>query len=168
MAIPLENKHSHEELKALLKKNKDELMKTRIKILLLIKKGFSRKEISERLSVNIDTVTDVVKRYNKNGAESLKTNKGGRLEGNPVWDSQIFDKLVAEIDKQDKYWSIPIMQEWILKNYKETVPEQTVWYRMNKMNGMSYKSSRSHPYKGDKEKQGMFKKKGYRILSKIH
>jgi transposase len=168
MAIPLENKHSYDELKALLHQNKDELMKTRVKILLLIKRDFSRKEVSERLSVNIDTVTDVIKRYNKNGLKSLKTNKGGRPEGNPLWDSKIFDKLIEEIDKQDKYWSIPIMQDWIQKNYQKSIPEQTVWYRMNKMNGMSYKSSRPHPYLGSEEKQDIFKKKGYRILSKIH
>lgn len=167
MAIPLQSKHSSNELEALLHKNKDELMKTRIKILLLIKKGFSRKEVSERLSVNIDTITDVIKRYNKNGLESLKTNKGGRPEGNPVWDNTIFEELIKEIDKQNTYWSIPIMQEWIQKNYKESIPEQTVWYRMNKMNGMSYKSSRPHPYLGNEERQDIFKKKGYRILSKI-
>lgn len=167
MAIPLENKHSYEELKSLLIKNKDELMKTRVKILLLIKKDFSRKEISERLSVNIDTITDIVKRYNKNGFKSLKTNKGGRPDGNPIWANNIFTKLIEEIDKQDTYWSIPIMQNWIQKNYKESIPEQTVWYRMNKMNGMSYKSSRPHPYLGDQKKQDMFKKKGFRILSKI-
>ena len=77
------------------------------------------------------------------------------------------EELVKEIAKQDKYWSIPIMQEWIQNHYKKAVPEQTVWYRMNKMNRMSYKSSRPHPYLGDKAKQDNFKKKGYRILSKI-
>lgn len=168
MLIPLADKHSYAELKSLLAKNKDELMKTRIKILLLIKQSFSRKDISERLRVNIDTITDVVKRYNKNGIDSLKTNKGGRPEGNPVWDSKIFEKLIKDIDKQDQYWSIPKMQEWIQKHYKKSIPEQTVWYRMNKMNNFSYKSSRSHPYLGNKEKQGVFKKKGYRILSKTH
>jgi transposase len=166
MAIPLQSKHSSNELKVLLRKNKDELMKTRIKILLLIKKDFSRKEVSERLSVNIDTITDVIKRYNKNGIDSLKTNKGGRPLGNPLWDSKIFDKLIEEIDKQDKYWSVPIMQEWINKHFKKDIPEQTVWYRMNIMNNFSYKSNRPHPYKGDKDKQDIFKKKGYRILSK--
>jgi hypothetical protein len=36
------------------------------------------------------------------------------------------------------------------------------------MNNMSYKSARPHPYLGNKEKQDVFEKKGYRILSKIH
>jgi transposase len=167
MAIPLQNKHTSEKLQSLLKQNKDELMKTRIKILLLVKKDLSRIEIAERLSVNLDTITDVVKRYNQNGLESLKTNKGGRPNGNPVWDNKIFDKLIVEIDKQDKYWSIPKMQEWIVENFQVNIPEQTVWYRMNKMNNFSYKSSRPHPYLGNKEKQDVFKKKGFRILSKI-
>jgi transposase len=159
MKILLKHTNTYEELKSLLIKNKDELMKTRIKILLLVKKELTRKEISERLSVNIDTITDIIKRYNQKGIPSLKTNKGGRLNGNPVWDSKIFDQLIIEIDKQDRYWSIPLMQEWIHKNYQVNIPEQTVWYRMNKMNRFSYKSSRPHPYLGNREKQESFKKK---------
>jgi len=152
MAIILECKNSYEELKFLLKKNKDELMKSRIKILLLIKKDVSRKEISERLSVNKGTITNVVKRYNQNGLESLRTNKGGRPEGNPLWDDNIFEGLVKEIEKQDRYWSLPIMKEWIQKHYQKAISEKTVWYRMRHMNQMSYKSSRPHPYLGDKKK----------------
>lgn len=160
MAIILKDTHTSEQLKNLLHKNKDELMKTRIKILLLVKKGLLRKEIVEQLSVNTDTITDVIKRYNEKGIESLKTNKGGRPEGNPIWDDKIFNDLTVEIDKQAEYWSIPKMQAWITKHFSVSIPEQTVWYRMFKMERFSFKSARPHPYKGNKEKQDAFKKKG--------
>lgn len=156
--LKLKDTHSSQEFQSLLKNNKDELMKTRIKILLLIKKGLLRKEISERLSVHVDTITDVVRRYNKNGLESLKTNKGGHPKGNPKWEHSIFEALCKEIDKGG-YWSIPRMQEWITKNHEKEIPEQTVWYRMDQLN-YSYKSSRPHPVQGDRERQESFKKGG--------
>lgn len=160
MKIELQNKHGSEELKALLKNNKDELMKTRIKILLLVKKNLLRKDISERLSVHVDTIADVIRRYNLKGIESLKTNKGGRKEGNPKWDKQIFQDLKEEINKQKEYWSIPKMVKWIKDNRKEDIPEITVWYNMtSKVINMSYKSARTHPQKGDREEQDVFKKK---------
>lgn len=157
--IQLEEKHSYQELKTLLNKNKDELMKTRIKILLLVKKGKQRKQIAEQLSVHTDTITDVIKRYNLNGVDSLPTNKGGRKEGNPKWDIKIFDDLKIEINKQDQYWSIPKMVEWISKHKQENIPENTVWYHMTKSLNMSYKSARPHPLLGDKAKQEDFKKR---------
>ena len=53
------------------------------------------------------------------------------------------------------------MQEWIEENHKETIPESTIWYHLKCLK-YSYKSARSHPYKGDKEQQDSFKK---RVLS---
>jgi transposase len=164
--IKLKDKHSRSELEVFLKKTIDPKERNRIKVLIEVKKGKSKQEIAGNFHMERGTIIDWIKIYNNKGLQGLKTNKGGRPLGNPIWDNKIFDKLIEEIDKQDQYWSIPIMQEWIQKNYKETIPEQTVWYRMNKMNGMSYKSSRPHPYKGDNGKQDVFKKKGYRILSK--
>lgn len=158
--IILENKHSVSELRSFLKNNKDELMKTRIKILLLVKGTVSRKNISEKLSVHIDTITDVVKRYNAQGLKSLATNKGGRKEGNPKWNTEIFNELIKEIDKQEKYWSIPIMIEWVKEKYGKSIPEQTVWYQLDKRK-YTYKSSRPHPYLGNKEEQDSFKKRAW-------
>lgn len=87
----------------------------------------------------------------------LISNKGGRPEGNPKWDTAIFDALVKEIDTKKGYWSIPRMQQWIREHHKKEIPEQTVWYRMDKLN-YSYKSARPHPVQGNKEKQEAFKK----------
>jgi transposase len=143
-------------LKDKLKNASDEAFKTRVKAILLAKQNKKRYEIVESLMVDPSSVSLWVKKYNNKGIEALKSNKGGRPEGNPVWDSEIFTKLAKEIDKGG-YWSIPRMQEWITKHYKVNIPEQTVWYRMDKL-GYSYKGARPHPVKGDKEKQESFKK----------
>jgi transposase len=139
------------------KKNDDEQQKTRVRAIVSIKKGILKQDIAKQLVVHIDTITDWVKRYNERGVSGLKTNKGGRKEGNPKWDTEIFTELVKEIDKQDRYWSLPIMMDWIKSRYKKEIPLQTVWYHVDKR-AYSYKSSRPHPYLGNKEKQESFKK----------
>ena len=146
-------------LKQLIKTAKDEGQKTRAKIILEVNKGLMRKDITDKLMVNIDTITDVVKRYNKQGMESFQVNKGGRPEGNPKWDKQIFLDLKAEINKQKEYWSVPKMVNWIELNKKTDIPEITVWYHMVHKHSMSYKSARPHPHLGNRDKQQEFKKK---------
>jgi transposase len=97
-----------------------------------------------------------ITKYNSGGSLALASNLGGRSEGNPKWDAEIFDELAKEIDKGG-YWSIPRMQDWIKTHKKKEVPEQTVWYRMDKLK-YSYKSSRPSPIGGDREKREVFKK----------
>jgi transposase len=156
--IQLQKHHSVEELQEYVKKCTDHLQKTRVKVIIGIAKGKTRTEVANNFQINIDSVTDWIKKYNTDGLIGLKTNKGGRKEGNPKWSSEIFDILFKEIEKNDRYWSIPRMQEWIQDNFKKEIPEQTVWYHLN-ANRYSYKSARPHPYKGDKDAQESFKKR---------
>ena len=146
------------QLQAIIKKSTDEGQKTRLRVILGIKMGRLRQEVALSLNLNIDTITDTVRRYNERGVDGLKTNKGGRPEGNPKWDRSIFDDLVKEIDGQKRYWSIPLMVEWIKKHKKKDIPYNTVWYHIQNLN-YSYKSARPHPYLGNKEKQESFKKR---------
>ena len=134
----------------------DEAYKTRLKAVLLAVEGKKRFEIVERLTVDASSVTVWLQRYNEKGSSALISNKGGRPEGNPKWDKDIFEDLAQEIDKGG-YWSIPRMQEWLKKNKKKDIPEQTVWYRMDQLK-YSYKSSRPSPIGGSKEKREAFKK----------
>lgn len=145
-----------EKLREKLKEASDEAYKTRLKAILLAKKGRKRFEIVEQLTVDAKSVTTWLARYNKNGTQALMSNKGGRPEGNPKWDATHFEALTKEIDKGG-YWSIPRMQEWLATKYAVNIPEQTVWYRMNQLH-YSYKSARPHPMQGNKEKQDAFKK----------
>ena len=55
------------------------------------------------------------------------------------------------------------MQEWIKEQYQKDIPEQTVWYRMDKLN-YSYKGARPHPVQGDRERQETFKKGPHSVL----
>lgn len=145
-----------ETLRQKLKQSSDEAYKTRLKAILLAQKGKKRYEIVDQLTVNPGSVTRWLKRYNETGSAGLISNKGGRPEGNPKWDTKIFDELATEIDKGG-YWSIPRMQEWLRERHEKEIPEQTVWYRMDKLH-YSYKSARPHPMQGNKEQQDAFKK----------
>lgn len=152
---------NHETVEALRKKistAQDEAYKTRLKAILLAKRGKKRYEIVAQLTVDAKSVTTWLARYNEGGTPSLVSHKGGRPEGNPKWDIAIFEALAREIDKGG-YWSIPRMQAWIRAHRREDIPEQTVWYRMDQLH-YSYKSARPHPAQGNGERQEAFKKGG--------
>lgn len=154
--ITIKEHDTVEALREKLRKASDEAYKTRLKAILLAKKGKKRFEIVEQLTVDPKSVTTWLARYNTGGTALLVSNKGGRPEGNPKWDAALFQALAGEITKGG-YWSIPRMQEWLTKHHAVNIPEQTVWYRMDQLN-YSYKSARPHPMQGNREKQDRFKK----------
>mgnify|MGYP001569741228 CR=1 FL=1 len=154
----LSSRHTLAELIHAKNKSSDEGQKLRLRAIINIKKGKRIKQVSEELLVSRRSVSAWQNSYNKRGVEGLVSNKGGRPEGNPKWDTRIFDTLGDTIKKTGGYWSIPTMQEWIRNEYQETIPEQTIWYHLVQILGFSYKSARPHPYKGDRELQESFKK----------
>lgn len=157
--IKLLDTHTHEELATVLRTSHDEGQKTRIKIIMHVQKGLYRRDIAEKLSVNLDTITDTVKKYNNGGIPALTTHKGGRPPGNLKWNQDWFDALARHIKETKEYWSLPKMSEWIKANYTAEIPENTIWYHITSLN-LSYKSARPHPQKGNKDAQEAFKKGG--------
>lgn len=155
--ITVADRDSLDDLRAKVRKTSDEAHRTRLRAIVLAKQGKKRYEIAAQLMASLGSVSTWLARYNKGGTDGLMSNKGGRPEGNPKWDASIFDDLAAEIDKGG-YWSIPRMQEWIREHHGKDIPEQTVWYRMDKLK-YSYKSARPHPAQGNREKQDAFKKR---------
>ena len=156
--LKVEDRDTVEELRRKISKASDEAYKTRLKAMLLAKKGTKRYAIVEQLTVDAKSVTTWLARYNKGGTSALVSNKGGRPKGNPKWDASLFTDLARAIDKGG-YWSIPRMQEWLQEHHKKDIPEQTVWYRMDQLK-YSYKSARPHPVQGSTERQDAFKKGG--------
>ena len=154
----LANSHTLNELVEAKSKSSDEGQKLRLLAIINIKKGKLIKQVAEELIVSRRSVGEWRNRYNKEGIDGLKTNLGGRPEGNPTWDAKIWKALGKAIETKGGYWSIPKMQEWITDRYNKNIPEQTVWYHLNQLK-FSYKSSRPHPYLGDGKKQVIFKKK---------
>ena len=154
--IIVEKHDTVEGLRKKLRDASDEAEKTRLKAIIAAKQGKKRYEIVEQLMVDAKSVTTWLARYNSGGTNTLKTNKGGRPEGNPKWEASHFEKLTKEIDKGG-YWSIPRMQEWLTEHCNVNIPEQTVWYRVDQL-GYSYKGARPHPVQGNREKQETFKK----------
>jgi transposase len=155
-AIRLQARDSVLDLRRAIRESTDADQKTRIRVIIDIKEGAAKKTTAKRFVVSRTSVISWVEAYNDGGIEALAMSKGGRKEGNPVWDISIFKALAEEIDKGG-YWSIPKMQEWISEHHGKDIPEQTVWHCMNKL-GYSYKSARPHPVQGDKERQDSFKK----------
>jgi transposase len=143
-------------LKEALVQSSDSEQKTRIRAIIKIKEGATKTAVANEMVIGRTVLIEWVKRYNEGGVRALILSKGGRPLGNPKWSDDIFNALAHEIDKGG-YWSIPRMMEWIKKQYKQNIPEQTVWYRMDQLK-YSYKSARPHPVQGNKERQETFKK----------
>jgi transposase len=158
MAKPLSviAQDSTKELRAVLARTRDEGYRKRIRAIIRIQEGELHGVVARELGASRTSLCSWIAKYNKGGFAALAPNKGGRLEGNPKWDASIFNELTKEIDKGG-YWSIPRMQEWVKEQYKEDIPKQTIWYRVDQLH-YSYKSARPHPTQGNKEKQESFKK----------
>ena len=156
-SIKIKKRHTAGELQNHLKTIVDEKQKLRVRAIISLLKGSTRTETAHNLSVNQDSVTDWVKKYNKSGISGLETHKPGKKQGDTKWSENIFTTLTKEIDKQKQYWSLLNMTEWIKSKYKKDIPDATIWYRLQKLN-YSHKSSRPSPYLGDKAKQEEFKK----------
>jgi transposase len=164
--IPITRCESVSTLRKKLAHSKDADQKMRIRAIINIKKGAKRREVAKNVVISRTTLVSWVATYNEGGTDALKMSKGGRPEGNPKWDTNIFDALIKEIDKGEHYWSVPLMQQWIEEHYEKNVPESTVWYHLTALD-YSYKSARPHPYKGDAEKQKAFKKGGLSHISSV-
>ena len=148
----LASRHTFTELIEAKNKSSDEGQKLRLRAIINIKKGKSIQQVSEELVVSRKSVSIWQDTYNEAGVEGLVSNKGGRSEGNPKWDIEIWTALDKVVKTKGGYWSIPKMREWIEVTYQKTIPEQTIWYHLELL-GFSYKSARPHPYKGNPERQ---------------
>jgi transposase len=154
--IHVEGSATISSLKQALKSSKDAAHKTRIRAIIRLCEGKTKVAVAEELTIGRTVLIEWVKRYNTGGIPALALSKGGRKDGNPKWDTNLFIDLAKEIDKGG-YWSIPKMQDWLKQKKQSKIPEQTVWYRMDQL-GYSYKGARPHPVLGDRGRQETFKK----------
>ncbi|MBI3442555.1 MAG: winged helix-turn-helix domain-containing protein [Candidatus Sungbacteria bacterium] len=156
--IPIQERDTIAALRQAVKRSDNEAQKTRIRAIISLKEGKTRTYVAQSFVVSRTSVISWITLYNEGGTDALKLGVGGRPEGNPKWDTVVFENLAKEIDKGG-YWSVPRMRQWLKEHHKKDVPEQTVWYRMRQLN-YSYKSARPHPVQGNKERQAAFKKGG--------
>jgi len=156
--LELKNHNSKKELKAEIRKTKDGRYELRLRVILMLKEGYSPTEIKKVLMVAGATYSRWIKRYNEEGKDGLKRHESGRKNGNPKWDKKIFEDLFEKLDEMEEYWSVPKMQKWIKEEYKQDIPASTIEYHLHKSN-YSWKTNRPSPYKGDKEQQASFKKR---------
>ncbi len=144
-------------MKAAIRRSKDDAQKSRIRTLLRVKQGVPHKRVAEEGWLSRSSLISWIKAYNEGGIDALKMSKGGRSEGNPKWEQEIFEALTKEIDKGERYWSVPVMVFWIKERYGREIPKNTVWYHVRNLD-YSYKSARPSPVKGDPQAQAAFKK----------
>jgi len=156
--LELKNHNSKKELKAEIRKTKDGRYGLRLRVILMLKEGYSPTEIKKVLMVAGATYSRWIKRYNEEGKDGLKRHESGRKDGNPKWDKKIFKDLFEKLDEMEEYWSVPKMKKWIKEEYKQDIPDSTIEYHLHKSN-YSWKTNRPSPYKGDKEQQASFKKR---------
>src|SRR5512134_3410526 len=119
--------HLHEsidDLRRAVKTSDDEAQKTRIRAIIELREGATRREAAKRTVVDSDTITNWIKAYNRGGVAALKMSRGGRPGGNPKWDPTIFEALAREIDKGERYWSVPCMVAWIRERYGKAIPQK--------------------------------------------
>jgi transposase len=162
---PLCAHDTERKLLATLKRITDPTHRLRLKAIIFRKQGENPQDIAKRLLISDRAVRAWITLYNNSGLEGLVPKPPGRKKGNPKWDASIFDALTEEIDKGG-YWSIPRMHTWLTVHKGLDIPEQTIWYRMDKLK-YSYKSARPHPIQGDTERQDAFKKgASYHSLSR--
>ena len=153
--LELKEHNTIEELKKEIRKTKDGRYLLRVQCILLRKEGMKPGEIEELL-ISRNTYSKWIKRYNEKGLEGLKTKKpSGRKR---KWDRELFKELFEELDKNNRWWNVKRMQEFIKNKHNIEIPEDTVRKIVKKAGYYSWKTSRLSPYKGDKEKQEEFKK----------
>lgn len=163
--ITLRNRDRIDVLTKAIKTTTDAGYATRLKAILLIKKGVARHKVADTLVVSRRSVTEWIKIYNTYGKQRLQSKKTGRPKGKTQWDASIFKRLTVAIDASDQYWSVRLMQDWIQQHAQQDIPASTIWYRIRQI-GYSNKSSRPYPYKGDQAKQAAFKKRDSKPASK--
>lgn len=164
--ITLKAKDTITNLQKEVRNTKDGTYQTKLRAIILIKQGFNYKEVCKNILISINTYYAWLHLYNEGGIEALKIyNKGGRVKGSSKYNSKIFIELFKQLDTMQEYWSIIKMQKFIYDTHTVDIPNETL-RKIVKRAGYSYKSNRPSPYKGDKEKQEIFKKTPLQIWSK--
>ncbi|GAB6045884.1 helix-turn-helix domain-containing protein [Caminibacter profundus] len=123
-------KESVEELEELLRKEKDERIYKRIKVIYLLKKtpNIQLKDVSEKLDISIQSVKKYWGLYRRGGIENLKLNYKGRI---PILNKEEFEKFKEKA--KEGVDSLKSMQEWIKKEYNKELSIKTISYWCKKL-----------------------------------
>ncbi|WP_459886322.1 IS630 family transposase, partial [Caminibacter profundus] len=114
----------------LLRKEKDERIYKRIKVIYLLKKtpNIQLKDVSEKLDISIQSVKKYWGLYRRGGIENLKLNYKGRI---PILNKEEFEKFKEKA--KEGFDSLKSMQEWIKKEYNKELSIKTISYWCKKL-----------------------------------
>lgn len=123
-----------ESVRRTIKNTTDGTFRLRLMIIekLLSEPTLSLQAVAKALIVNRETVTKCLQLFNKGGLDLLKPKKAGRKEGNPKYESEIFEDLVKKLEKNNS-WSVYQMQAYLETKHHITIPESTIYYRISKL-----------------------------------
>ena len=156
-AIQLINHDTEDELLQEIRKSNNGRYQHRLRAILLVKRGLTATAIQAELLISSATYCKWLKNYNEHGKDILKQHNSGRKNGNPKYDSKIFEELFKQLDLMQEYWSVIKMQKFVKELHDIEVPNETMRMRVKRA-GYSYKSNRPSPYKGDEKLQKILKK----------
>lgn len=124
----------------------------------LLTETISKKQLSKEINLSRKIIIGYVKQFNAGGLNGLQPKKRCKSSYNVLYPDSIFKSLTDEIDKQEGVWSLPRMQNYIEENFSQKPSLSQIYKRLKKL-GYSYKSSRPHPFKGDKKNKRSSKSK---------
>jgi len=123
-------KESIEELRELLKKEKDARVYRKIKAIYLIKTldKPKLKEIGEMIGMSKKAVFDYWSEYKKGGIENFKLKYRGRI---PRMSKEEFEKFKEKA--KEGFDSLKSMQEWIKEEFNKELSTKTISYWCQKL-----------------------------------
>lgn len=156
--------HTLQEIRLEMRQARDVWYRLRLSLieLLIENPRIKIREIKEKLLISTASIYQWTECYSQKGLAGLASIKrnGGNHNKSKI-NPEHLDALKAEIDQQDRYWSIPLMQAWLQEHCGISIPAETLRYQMSKR--YSYKSGRPAPDKGDRDAQGRFKKRDFQL-----
>lgn len=122
-------KETLEELNTMLRKERNDKLKRRIHMLVLLKSGESlkRKEIAERLAVHRNTIRNWISIYMSKGlTELLNIKPTGPAPGQKTLDESILSALKERLEDSSGFESYVQIQSWIKETYGIDVKYKTL------------------------------------------
>jgi putative transposase len=113
-----------QELKAVIKDNKDLRMHERYQIIIMVLRGELYRTISEVAGRSHGTICNYVKAYRQNGIEGLKMghSPGRPRQLTPEQEQQVYETIVNKTPVDVGFpakmnWTSPIIRQWIEKEF---------------------------------------------------
>lgn len=110
-------------LREFLRKTKDPHVKDRVRAIIKRIEGRKRSDVADFFDVNIKTIDDWTRKYNKAGVQGLQTKpQRGNNRILTVQQKQEIKKVITgkrpdQVGLSDRFWNVPLLREYIKQKY---------------------------------------------------